>query len=200
MSADRPLVAKYLITATRVDQLPASEIEVAVVGRSNVGKSSLLNALANQRQLAKVSGTPGRTRQLNVFELAPGRWLVDLPGYGFAKVPASEQDRWKTMIEGYLLDRHQLAMVFVLVDAEIGPTKLDAQMLDWLRANELNHRIIATKYDRVKPSKRVARRRELAAGCNMLAEDIAWVSSSKGDGIGLLRSEIRAILELPGKH
>ena len=153
MSADRPLVAKYLITATRVDQLPASEIEVAVVGRSNVGKSSLLNALANQRQLAKVSGTPGRTRQLNVFELAPGRWLVDLPGYGFAKVPASEQDRWKTMIEGYLLDRHQLAMVFVLVDAEIGPTKLDAQMLDWLRANELNHRIIATKYDRVKPSK-----------------------------------------------
>ena len=99
--------------------------EVAFVGRSNVGKSSLINALARQRQLARVSNTPGRTQLINVFGHADGGTVVDLPGYGYAKVPNRVRRDWPEMIEGYLLNRDPLVMVFVLVDGAIGPTPLD---------------------------------------------------------------------------
>ena len=110
------------------------ECEVAIVGRSNVGKRSIIDALANQRQLARVSNTPGRTQLLNMFVLPNGGSVVDLPGYGYARVPARAKATWQRMIEDYLLHRESLELVFVLVDGEIGPTKLDVQMLDWLRA------------------------------------------------------------------
>ena len=105
--------------------LPESPVEVAFVGRSNVGKSSLINALANRKQLAKVSNTPGRTQLINLFETPSKGTIVDLPGYGYAKVPGRIRAGWEKMIVGYLLEREELEMVFVLVDGEIGPTKLD---------------------------------------------------------------------------
>jgi len=126
----RPLQLHFLSSATRASQLPDSDAEVAFVGRSNVGKSSLINALANQKQLARVSNTPGRTQLINIFRHDGGGTLVDLPGYGYAKVPGRVRKDWPEMIEGYLLDREPLEMVFVLVDGEIGPTPLDVQMLD----------------------------------------------------------------------
>ena len=95
------------------------------------------------------------------------------------------------MIEGYLLERENLAMVFVLVDGEIGPTKLDVQMLDWLRYNTIPHTVVATKMDKVKSAKRATRRKDLAAGCSLDLGDIVWVSASKGDGIDDLRSLVR---------
>ena len=153
-----PLQLRFVASATRVHQLPESPGEVAFVGRSNVGKSSLINALANQRQLARVSNTPGRTQLINIFELDGGGTLVDLPGYGFAKVPGRVRRDWPQMIEGYLLEREPLTMVFVLVDGEIGPTPLDVQMLEWLRDNEVPHTVVATKIDKVKSSQRDARR------------------------------------------
>jgi GTP-binding protein len=161
--------------------------EVAFVGRSNVGKSSLINALAHQRQLARVSNTPGRTQLINVFSHAGGGAVVDLPGYGYAKVPGHIRGDWSSMIEGYLLDREELVMVFVLVDSEIGPTPLDVQMLEWLRYNEVPHTVVATKSDKVKSAKRQRRKRDLAEGCMLEQGDIVWVSASRNIGIDRLR-------------
>jgi GTP-binding protein len=211
-----PLRLTFVQSGTKVSDLPPSPVEVAFVGRSNVGKSSLINALANQKQLARVSNTPGRTQLLNLFSVdqaggSSGRssggsggssggsfaerpatgTVMDLPGYGYAKASKTVRKGWPAMIEGYLLERENLAMVFVLVDGEIGPTKLDVQMLEWLRYNTIPHTIVATKMDKVKSAKRATRRKELAAGCSLDVGDIVWVSASKGDGIDNLRSLVR---------
>ena len=189
-----PLALTFVTSAKRYVDLPVSSAEVAFVGRSNVGKSSLINALANRRQLAKVSNTPGRTPLLNMFSLPSGASVVDLPGYGYAKVPAREQASWQQMIEGYLLHREGLELVFVLVDGEIGPTKLDVQMLDWLRANEVPHTVVATKLDKVKPSKLATRKKQLAAGAELDPGDVMWVSASKGTGIDALARHVLMML------
>lgn len=168
---------------------------MAFVGRSNVGKSSVINALANRKQLARVSNTPGRTQLLNMFVLPTGATVMDLPGYGFAKVHASARNSWGPMIEGYITDRENLEMVVVLVDGLIGPTALDVQMLEWLRFSEVNHMIVATKHDKVKPSKIGARKAELAAGCNLQINDVLWVSAAKGLNIELLRNRVLELLK-----
>jgi GTP-binding protein len=190
--APRPLQLRFVSSATRIGQLPDSPAEVAFAGRSNVGKSSLINALANTKQLARVSNTPGRTQLFNLFELAGAGTLVDLPGYGFAKVPGRVRKDWPAMIEGYLLERESLVQVFVLVDGAIGPTPLDVQMLDWLREQAVPHTVVATKLDKVKSSKRAARRRELATGCRLDEGDIVWTSASSGAGIDQLRALVRS--------
>ncbi len=185
-----PIPLRFIKSATRVDDLPESEREVAVVGRSNVGKSSLINAFANRTRLAHTSKTPGRTQLINIFEVEPGVSVVDLPGYGYAKVPSRVRQDWGQMIEGYLLERECLQMVMVLVDGEIGPTPLDVQMLEWLRSNEIPHQVIATKSDKVKSAKKPKRRKELAEGCMLEPGDIVWVSASKGIGIDRLQDLI----------
>jgi len=183
-----PLQITFVTSAKDVATLPETPAEVAFVGRSNVGKSSLINALANHKQLARVSNTPGRTQLINLFALPGGGAIVDLPGYGYAAVPGRIKQGWQKMIEGYLLKRESLVNVFVLVDGEIGPTKLDVQMLTWLRENRVPHTVVATKHDKVKSSKRETRKRELSAGCMLDPGDIVWVSATKGTGIDALRS------------
>ncbi len=185
--ASKPLQLKFVQSATRVHQLPELGPEVAFVGRSNVGKSSLINALAHQRQLARVSNTPGRTQLINVFSHLAGGAVVDLPGYGYARVPGHIRGDWSSMIEGYLLEREELVMVFALVDGEIGPTPLDLQMLEWLRYNDVPHTVVATKSDKVKSAKRQRRKRDLAEGCMLEQGDIVWVSASKNVGVDRLR-------------
>jgi GTP-binding protein len=181
-------------SAPTVRALPPTPAEVAVVGRSNVGKSSLINALANRKNLAHVSRTPGRTRLLNLYEVDGGGSLVDLPGYGYAAASRAERARWPAMVEGYLLGRHGLAMVVVLIDGAVGPTPLDRQALDWLRANAVPHTVVATKHDKVRPSHRPRRAREVAAGCDLEPGDVVWVSASTGHGIDHLRGLVRSWL------
>ncbi len=195
-----PLRFEFVTSADDVYRLPDSQAEVAFLGRSNVGKSSLLNALANHKRLAHTSKTPGRTQLLNLFELGNGTTAVDLPGYGFAAVPGATRSGWKQMIEGYLLERAALEMILVLVDGEIGPTPLDVSTLAWLQLNDLPHTVVAAKADKVKPSKRGQRRSELADGCNVAAEAVVWVSAAKGDGIEKLRGLILGWLATGSKR
>lgn len=192
MSAPSSLsAARYLLSETDPRKLGPSAAEIAFVGRSNVGKSTLLNALCG-KDLARVSSTPGRTRVINVFAVAEGRWLVDLPGYGYAQGKPEERAGWGAMIEGYLTRRSGLRMVLVLVDAKVGPTPLDFSMLQWLQAKRLPWRVVATKADQVRSTQALARRRELAQAVG--ASDLAWVSAEKDLGLRELRAEVGALL------
>ena len=186
-----PLSLTFVTSASDVSGLPESSAEVAIVGRSNVGKSSLLNALGQRRNLAHVSKTPGRTQLLNCYSVGSDATVVDCPGYGYAAVSKATRAGWQPMIEGYLLARDPLAMVIVLVDGEIGPTKLDVAMLSWLRSSALPHTVVATKHDKVKSSARERRKRDLAAACQLERSDVVWVSAVKGVGIDRLRDLTR---------
>lgn len=187
-----PLPFEFVMSADTVDRMPDSPAEVTVVGRSNVGKSSLLNAVAGRNALARTSKTPGRTQLLNLFSLpGTGGTLVDCPGYGYANTSKALRASWGVMIERYLREREALTMILVLVDAEVGPTKLDVQMLEWLRSEVLPHTVIATKLDKVKSNGRPKRKKELAAGCMLEPGDIVWTSTSKAMGIDDLRGLIR---------
>ncbi len=175
------------------------ETEIAVVGRSNVGKSTLINALTNRKNLAHTSKTPGRTQLLNLFVMdqdPPTRAIMDLPGYGFAKGASKKaQASWGRMIETYLLEREALVMVMVLIDGRHGPTPLDVTMLNWLRSHGIPHTIVATKHDKVKSSMRQKRKRELAEGCDLEVGDILWVSAATNVNIDQLRGLTRQWLE-----
>lgn len=181
----------FVTSADRLERLPESPAEVAVVGRSNVGKSSLINALAGRKALARISKTPGRTQLLNCFAFPDGTTMVDCPGYGYAKVSKAKRADWGAMIERYLTGRDELRMVMVLVDGEVGPTKLDQSILEWLRSEALPHQVIATKHDKVKAKLRDKRKKELAAGCDLEPGDVVWVSAERNVGIDRLRDLIR---------
>jgi GTP-binding protein len=189
---NEPLRFRFLTSATRLDQLPDSSAEVAFVGRSNVGKSSLLNALGGRSAVAHVSKTPGRTQLLNCFAIGDtAATAVDCPGYGYAKTSKAVRASWGPMIEAYLRGRPELRMTMVLVDGEIGPTPLDLQMLDWLRAEQLDHTVVATKHDKVKAARRQRRKRELAEACDLEPGDVIWVSATKQVNIDRLRDLVR---------
>jgi len=182
--------AQYLLTEVDPTQLPLSTAEVAFVGRSNSGKSSMINALCQQNKLARTSQTPGRTRTINIYAMAPLIWIVDLPGYGFASGPASSREGWQAMIEGYLTGRASLRCIYVIVDAKVGPTALDLQMAHWLTSLNLPFRVIANKVDQLKPSKRHVQELFIAKSLNRTVADIFWVSATEGIGIPALRQDV----------
>jgi GTP-binding protein len=160
----RPLPATFVRGVAAPDALPEARIaEVAVCGRSNVGKSSLLNVLFGVRGLARVSRTPGRTRELNFYSVGGRYHLVDLPGYGYARTPAATKGRWGDLVRGYLDGREQLAGVVQLVDARHPPSEADRAMLDWLAASGRAALVVATKVDKLGNMERAKRLRQLAA-------------------------------------
>jgi GTP-binding protein len=154
--------ATYLISSPSFDQCPTLKApEYAFIGRSNVGKSSIINALCLQKNLAKTSGTPGKTQLINHFEIisnsvAKGKqdkwYIVDLPGYGFAKVSQSSRRRWEQMIENYLRKRENLNRVFVLIDSRHAPQKIDLEFVEQLFKWEIPFTLIFTKSDKEKPA------------------------------------------------
>lgn len=146
--------AEFVTSAVKPPSYPAGELpEVALAGRSNVGKSSLLNKLVNRKRLARTSNTPGRTRLINFFLVNGTFHLVDLPGYGYARVPMGERDSWRKMVESYLMTRPQLQGVLLLVDSRHPPTAMDLQMYGWLKFRGLPAAVAATKADKLSRSR-----------------------------------------------
>ena len=146
--------AEFSLSAPVVSMCPKdTKPEYAFIGRSNVGKSSLINMLTNNRKLAKTSSTPGKTLLINHFIINKEWYLVDLPGYGFAKRSKKEVDRLNQMIRGYILQREQLVNVFVLVDIRLEPQKIDLEFIEWLGVSSIPFAIIFTKADKLTPNK-----------------------------------------------
>ena len=149
--------AEYLISSALVEQCPAGSLpEYAFIGRSNVGKSSLINMLTNHSKLAKTSSTPGKTMLINHFVINKEWYLVDLPGYGYAKRSKKEQEKLEHMITTYILDRQQLTCLFLLVDSRHEPQKIDLEFIEWLGENGIPFCLIFTKADKLTHGKLTA--------------------------------------------
>lgn len=189
--------SEFLISAVKPEQYPTDgKPEFAFVGRSNVGKSSLINTLTNRKKLVKVSGTPGKTRLINFFTINDSFYFVDLPGYGYAKVSKTEQAKWGKMMEMYLLESQQLRRIMLLVDSRHKPTEDDILMYDWIKHYELDVTIIATKKDKLKKNdiKKSEKRIRETLGLDP-EEKIVFFSSLKKIGIDSLMNEIGKDLE-----
>ncbi len=184
--------AEFFTSYGSFKQIPKStKTEIAFAGRSNVGKSSLINKIFNRKSLARVSAVPGKTATINFYALENVHF-VDLPGYGYAKVAKSEKERWGELIEGYLGDDRELALVFQLVDFRHPPTKDDIMMINYLIDSELPFVVVLTKADKLSKKQRSERREALMTELPC-AEDITVVEFSAQTGEGV--EEIRAIIE-----
>ena len=184
--------AQFYTSYGSFKQIPKSErTEIAFSGRSNVGKSSLINKIFNRKSLARVSAVPGKTATINFYSLE-NLYFVDLPGYGYAKVAKSDQERWAGLIEGYLHDDRELALVFQLIDFRHPPTADDVMMVNFLIDSGIPFVVILTKADKLTKKQREERRASLL---NELpcAEDITIIEFSAQTGEG--RDEIRSIIE-----
>jgi GTP-binding protein len=186
---------QFLVSETDSQALKPSTAEVAFVGRSNVGKSSLLNALCEKKGLADVSKLPGRTRQINVYAAAHLRWLIDLPGYGFALGSDELRKTWAAMIEKYLSSRRSLRAIYVLFDCQEGPKSLDHTMLKWLNDHNLPYILVGNKVDQVPAKKRESQLTHIAKTLKVPITSIRWVSATHGAGISALRKEVVDLLD-----
>ncbi len=181
--------------AVSLQQLPPPDkIEIAFAGRSNVGKSSLINALTNQKALARASGEPGRTRELNFFEIENSEFrIVDLPGYGYAKAPKDVVDKWTRLTRDFLRGRVNLKRVYLLIDSRHGLKKVDEAIMDVFDEAAVSYQIVLTKTDKIKPPA-IKRLREETLQAVMKRPAafprIAATSSAKRDGLENLRAEI----------
>ena len=198
------LNATFHITVAQIRDLPVDSLaEVAFAGRSNAGKSSAINTLCNHKRLAFVSKMPGRTQHLNFFRVEEGRFLVDLPGYGFARAPKDQKHVWQALIGGYLAKRPQLAGLVLIMDSRHPLTELDRSLLDWFRPSGKPVHVLLSKSDKLSrgPAQQTLRqvRAELAAmGLNATAQ---LFSSLKRDGVdeaeGLLRGWLGVVKKNP---
>lgn len=188
----------FMLGVAKLEQLPLSELgEVAFAGRSNVGKSSLINAITAQKGLAKTSNTPGRTQQLNYFNVADKILLVDLPGYGYAQAPESMVKQWQKLILTYLQGRVNLKRVFVLIDSRHGIKKVDKEIMDMLDKAAVTYQIVLTKTDKVSATalNRIIKETEAEISKHAAAYvKVLATSSEKNINIDAVRAEIASLI------
>jgi GTP-binding protein len=189
--------AELVATAVKKNQYPEDDKkEIAFAGRSNVGKSSLLNLLVNRKNLARVSGSPGKTRTINFYEINEEFRIVDLPGYGYAKVSKSVTENWGEMIEGYLSGRSGLVKVVQLVDIRHTPSAQDVQMYQWLRHYGFDGIVVATKADKISRNEMMKCISEIRKTLGLSLEDkVIPISSLKRTGYDKLMEELDRLLE-----
>ena len=192
---------EFVLGAASLSQLPDSNRpEIAFAGRSNVGKSSLINAVLNRKNMARSSAEPGKTRELNYFDVGDGKlWLVDLPGFGYAKVSREQQAKWVQLTKRYLRGRANLRRVFLLVDSRRGLMDTDLETMAMLNTAAVTYQIVLTKADKIKKSALEAETKKIQTTLkkNPAAHPIVRVTSSeKGFGIPELRAEIGQIAEV----
>jgi GTP-binding protein len=189
--------AEFLKGVVAMDGLPpADRLEVCFAGRSNVGKSSLINALTGRRNLARASNTPGRTQEINYFTLGAERYLVDLPGYGFAEAPVKVVEKWQRLLKAYLSGRATLRRAFVLIDTRHGIKSVDEDILTLLDRSAVTFQVVLTKADKVKDADReavLAQVRGALARHPAAFPEIVLTSSEKGEGIETLRALIATL-------
>ncbi|MFV0334871.1 MAG: ribosome biogenesis GTP-binding protein YihA/YsxC [Tropicimonas sp.] len=178
---------------------PADRVEICFAGRSNVGKSTLINALTGQKALARASNTPGRTQEINYFALGEAHYLVDLPGYGFAKAPVATVEKWQRLLKAYLSGRPTLRRAFVLIDARHGIKAVDQEILTLLDKAAVPFQAVLTKADKVKAAEREKVLDQVRARLQphpAAFPEMIVTSSEKGDGIATLRSTIAALADV----
>jgi len=175
--------AKFYKSVFKKSSLPTGQIpEIAFSGRSNVGKSSLINTLINRKGIAKTSSTPGRTQSINFIDINDSLYFVDLPGYGYARVTDSVKKDWQHLIEGYLKKRENLTLVILIIDSRRDPREEEAQFADWLKLNGISYAVVITKIDKLKKGKRL---KSYSAWQKFLGvENVLHFSAVTGEGKG----------------
>ena len=187
------LSAEFVLSAKEPAHYPPAVLpEIAFAGRSNVGKSSLINALLNRRGLARTSNTPGRTQEINFFRINDRFAFIDLPGYGYAKVPLAIRKQWGPMVETYLRERDTLRLVVLILDVRRDPSEEDLQLMHWLRCYHIPFVAVLTKTDKVSNNALSNRRRRIAEKIGFpLETQLAAFSAKTGQGKELLWREIQ---------
>ena len=187
--------AKFVCSAVTPGQYPPDDLpEVAFAGRSNVGKSSLINKILNRKKLVRTSKTPGRTQFLNFFEINELWRFVDLPGYGYAKVPAEVQKRWRPMVESYLTTRVNLRGMVWLLDIRREVSKEDLHLWDWLQAMQVEVIIVVTKADKLSKNKRNKQAASIAKSLGRKAQELIQFSATSGEGKDEIWQALRQLL------
>jgi GTP-binding protein len=188
--------ARFVKSATRPAEFPRDQRpEIAFCGRSNIGKSSLLNTLTKAHGLARTSSSPGRTQTINFFLIDERFYFVDLPGYGYAKVPRAIKESWGAMIEGYLQDRNQLKLALMLVDSRMAPVESDMTMKHWLDHHRIPNAIVLTKTDKISRNQLNQALRTSAQTLN--TKEIIPFSAVTGSGRDLVFARIEAAIDHP---
>jgi GTP-binding protein len=175
---------------------PGNRLEVCFAGRSNVGKSSLINALTNRKNLARASNTPGRTQEINYFTLSDTHYIVDLPGYGFAEAPVAVVEKWQRLLKAYLSGRQNLRRAFVLIDSRHGVKSVDEEILGLLDRSAVTFQVVMTKVDKILAADRarvLAQVRAALKSHPAAFPELIVTSSEKGEGIETLRALIAGL-------